>query len=428
MKKFLKLFITNKNIMMSVIAGMIFLPIIISVIFLNNKDIENDKFNNKNDEDSTVLDDEQQDNEEELEDVDELVNRGIKMNKSYVIFQVSAGGVATISFNKDGTCEPFFSAINNAGSLPNGGGNIYIFYDRNKQPCTYTIDNNIISVSWLGIYEQVYEYQLGTGQYQSSTMGSDYIMKDIKFQYYEDGDYIEAINGKWDIKQGESFYIVSFVSDESIDDSNNIDNSNNIDDSYDSDVEEQIPTKEEINRSNAKKEMEFSTIIFYENTTSVDIQVDYGSSVTPASLKSLKINGSEYPLKEHGERMNFHLDFAAGENCYTVELENIYGDKKSERECFNFTPYAPTFDIKYISECLFSIELNSLFGYNHSDDVVVTINDIKLNEHPDLIKSNYYNNYYCAPIGTYTVTATNRYGVSSSKEFVINSQCSAETK
>lgn len=134
----------------------------------------------------------------------------INFSKMYMIAQLGNGKTAKIGFAKDGTCNPVFFSFNNCKST----NEFCVFYQRNQSPCTYTMENNIISVNWDDIYEMTYKYKLGNGQSQTSVIESNYIMKGIKFEYFPDKDYIDTINGKWDVIEGEGFYKVVFTLNE----------------------------------------------------------------------------------------------------------------------------------------------------------------------------------------------------------------------
>lgn len=128
--------------------------------------------------------------------------------KIYRIFYLT--GVdkqVSISFDEDGTCTPLFYALNNC----NPTSEFCVWYQRTDTDCTYTEENNIISIDWDGVYEVQYAYRDGLGNRNYSIIESGYIMKEIQFQYFPEEDYIDAINGEWKIEQGEGFYKVKFV-------------------------------------------------------------------------------------------------------------------------------------------------------------------------------------------------------------------------
>ena len=73
---------------------------------------------------------------------------------------------------------------------------------------------DVITVNWDGYFEIIYSYKLGDGTPQTAVIGREYTMKDIKFQYYSEDDYIDTINGEWEVTPGEDFYYVSFSKNE----------------------------------------------------------------------------------------------------------------------------------------------------------------------------------------------------------------------
>lgn len=145
-------------------------------------------------------------------DTGQITNNASKVinyDKFYPIAQVNNSGkklTASIAFFRNGTCKPFFGDFNNCSS----SSEFCIFYQRNDSPCKYKMNDNIISIDWNDIYEVVYSYHLGTGAPTNSVIGSNYIMKDIQFQYYPDGDYIDTINGEWKVTPG-AYFTVDFI-------------------------------------------------------------------------------------------------------------------------------------------------------------------------------------------------------------------------
>ena len=128
--------------------------------------------------------------------------------KWYSILQITGvNKSASIQFYEDGTCSPSFYSLNNCSST----SEFCVFYQRTNTDCTYTEENNIISVDWDGIYELQYSYKDGLGQSYNSVIENGYIMKGIQFQYFPDGDYIDTINGKWKLEQGDGYYKAKFV-------------------------------------------------------------------------------------------------------------------------------------------------------------------------------------------------------------------------
>ena len=147
-------------------------------------------------------------NAETTPDEEPIIISKLRMGKKYNIVANRSGSIATITFYSNGKCTPDFSSFNNSGK------DMSIVYN-DDAVCTYEIDSNdVITVNWDGYFEIIYSYKLGDGTPQTAVIGREYTMKDIKFQYYSEDDYIDTINGEWEVTPGEDFYYVSFSKNE----------------------------------------------------------------------------------------------------------------------------------------------------------------------------------------------------------------------
>lgn len=203
MFNFYCIFIERKNSVMKKIILSIFVCIfLLSVVGCGNSSSTNDK---------NISERENAKKENNIEEQTSSAKPYVSTDdnfKTYSILQITGvNKSATIRFYEDGTCSPLFYSLNNCSST----SEFCVFYQRTNTDCTYTEENNIISVDWDGIYELQYSYKDGLGQSYNSVIENGYIMKGIQFQYFPDGDYIDTINGKWKLEQGDGYYKAKFV-------------------------------------------------------------------------------------------------------------------------------------------------------------------------------------------------------------------------
>ena len=135
-------------------------------------------------------------------------NIGLVYGKSYKLLKTNDGKIAYIAFYKDDTCFVISSTLNQS-SHDNDGFTYYINYIDDTE-CSYKIDNNIISVDYLGTYEVHHAWD-GSLSSKDVTVGNGYFMKDVQFEYFSDGDYIDLANGKWEITPGWGYSIIRFI-------------------------------------------------------------------------------------------------------------------------------------------------------------------------------------------------------------------------
>lgn len=376
----------------------------------------------------------------------------LNTSKNYPVVTLTSGKKAYIKFKENGKCEPNFKEMTNSGKLSSNNETWHVIYQQNEEPCTYKIDDNIISVDWLGTYEEVYEFKLGTGQLQSSVVGEYYIMKGIKFRYDSETDSIEAINGKWDIRSAGNYFVLEFIQ-------KNDENSSDVENNPDHEKETGNPDNDfsgNENSSDQEKEPSNSNNGFDDNKNNSNnnsqnnekeaikealdnIYIEYAgiygsvwiSISAPNSiyrvneiLKSYKINDKEYAINSNQNQFIFEH---AGKNCFQIQLIDINGNVRKEEKCIDFVPESPSFRINY-SGCSFSLQGGGLTdNYNSFNQVQIYIDDVLLKDSPiiqnqvKILVGSTYDMYTVA--GEHTIRMTNRYGLSTSKTFTAGSNC-----
>lgn len=377
------------------------------------------------------------------ESIDESTenDKSLKMNKDYFIVGTSTGKNAYISFKSDGTCTPNFYSLSNSGSMGNNLGSINVIYQNDNPKCTYTVKENIISVSWLGTFKQTYTYKLGNGKTQTSDYGSFYIMKDIEFIYNEEDDTIDTNNGTWKLSTGESFFTIQFILNGSEDKENNnelnTDKEDNNSNNTTNNDNNSSNNSNNNNNDNESNEVESPNLI---EEIKVRISVDdydrhyFEISNVPYTLKELYINGKSIEEPYYNDSNFIEIEHE-GETCVNYKLVGEDGYTREGKECFVFEAKQPTVKLTTWGEkdCYFYLnDLNSWgdsMYYNKLEKLTIKYDGVLIENSPNIrpydreyIKQGYFG-YIYSTAGKHTITFTNKFGKVQTEELEFAESC-----
>ena len=158
----------------------------------------------------------------------------------------------------------------------------------------------------------------------------------------------------------------------------------------------------------------------HDKDVNISLQSDYEEIDT--FIKTFKINNKSY---SPSEVVNLNLD-KRGKNCYNIEIEDIYGNKRKMETCYNFEPEAPKFNV-VIRSCEIRIWKDGFYeqgNYNemkaltwYLDDKILS-SDMYIYEDDNIIKLK----DNLKP-GKHTIMGKNEFGVSTVKDFTYEEKC-----